>query len=82
MERNRRWYSRAVAEVHKLIKNNLAQGTVEYAIVLVAFLAIVIAFGFLWNALSDGLFVEHAVQSASHHVQSGLAGVLADVFVY
>ena len=66
----------------RFLKNNKAQGTVEYAIVLIAFLAIVIAFGVLWNAISDGLFVEHAIQSASHNVQSGLAGVLADVFVY
>ena len=63
-------------------KFQLAQGTVEYAIVLIAFLAIVIAFAYIWRAVSDGLFIEHAVQSASHHVQSGLAGVLADVFVY
>ena len=46
-----------------------------------ALLAVVVAIGALWRAFGDGLFVEHAVASASHHVQ-GAIGAIADVFMY
>lgn len=58
------------------------QGTVEFALVTVGFLAVVVACGALWRALGDGAFVEHALTSASHHVQAAMPGSIADVFLY
>lgn len=58
------------------------QGTVEYAIVLFAFLAMVAGAGSVWRMLEAGAPVQHAVQSASHHVASVAPGALSDVFMY
>lgn len=57
------------------------QSTVEYVLVLTAFLAMILAFGALWNVLSEGLVVDHAIQSASHNMVSA-AGSWADFFLY
>ncbi|MCB7036114.1 hypothetical protein [Eggerthella sinensis] len=54
----------------------------EFALVAAAFLAVVVACGALWQVLERGLFVDHAVTSASHHVQMTAPGSLADVFLY
>ena len=58
------------------------QGSVEFALVIMAFLVIFAALGILWRALQGGLFVDHALSSASHHLQSVSAGVVGDVFMY
>ena len=49
--------------------------------VLGVLMCVVVALGALHEALGAGLFVEHALAAASHHVQAS-AGWLADVFVY
>ncbi len=61
---------------------NSGQATVEYAIVFIAFLALVIALGALWDVLSGGLVVQHALQSASHHLSGVSPGVILDAFLY
>ena len=58
------------------------QGTVEFAVVTAAFLGMLVVFGMLWRCLESGLFVEHALLSASHHVQLAAPGSAADVFLY
>lgn len=58
------------------------QGTVEYALVLFALLAIVLAFGTLWHALETGSFAEHAADTASHTVSSATPGTLVDVLLF
>ncbi|MBU5404822.1 hypothetical protein KQI08_02670 [Paraeggerthella hongkongensis] len=58
------------------------QSTVEFAIVAAAFISVLVALGALWRSLKSGLFVDHALASASHHVQGVLAGGIADVFLY
>ena len=58
------------------------QSTVEYAIVFVAFLSLVLAMGLLWRLFDTGLVVDHALQSASHHLQEVAEGALLDVFLY
>lgn len=58
------------------------QGTVEFALVAAAFMAAIVACGLLWRTLEGGLFVEHALLSASHHVQLASPGCAADVFLY
>ena len=42
------------------------QATVEYAIVLVAFLSAVLGLGALWRASSDGRLLELAREACSH----------------
>ena len=61
--------------------NECGQGTVEYAIVTVAFLCVIVAGAALWRALSQGLFVDHGLASASHHL-AGAATWIADVLVF
>ncbi|MEG0620234.1 MAG: hypothetical protein RR866_04355 [Raoultibacter sp.] len=58
------------------------QVTVEFVIIFAAFLALCLACGVLWRALEEGLLVQHALQCASHHVESVIPGVIADVFLY
>ena len=62
--------------------DNRGQATVEYAIVFVAFLALVVALGALWDVLSGALVVQHALQSASHHLSGVAPGVIFDAFLY
>lgn len=57
------------------------QSTVEFAVVTAAVLAVVIGLGALWRAFESGMFVEHALAAASHHVQ-GAIGALVDVFMF
>ena len=64
------------------VRGEGGQGTVEFAVVTGAFLVVAVACGALWHALGDGLFVEHALVSASHHVQLAAPGNAADVFLY
>lgn len=58
------------------------QSTVEFAIVTAAFLAILLGLSALWHAFDQGLLVQHALQTASHHVQSVDAGAWGDVLAY
>lgn len=58
------------------------QSTVEYAIILAAFLAVVLGLGALWHLFDTGLVVDHALQSVSHHLQQVSEGALIDVFLY
>lgn len=58
------------------------QSTVEYAVVLAAFLALVIALGALWHLFEDGTVTLHALQSASHHLKDAATGAWGDVFLY
>lgn len=54
----------------------------EFALVVAAFLAVVVVLGALWQGLERGVFVDHALSSASHHVQMTAPGSLADAFLY
>lgn len=74
MERHRRRHK-------QLVGDESGQSTVEYAVVLVAVLCVILALGALWRALESGMFVEHALASASHHVQASV-GWVVDVFAY
>lgn len=65
----------------KLAADESGQSTVEYAIVFTALLAVVGAMGALMGALGDGLFVQHAVTSASHCVSASLGGI-TDAFCF
>lgn len=58
------------------------QGTVEFALVVAAFIAVAIAFGALWRLFGEGKAMEHALMSASHHIQLAAAGALPDILLY
>ena len=51
-------------------RSRSGQGTLEYALITAGFLSVAVALGALWHVLGGGLFVEHALASASHHVQA------------
>lgn len=58
------------------------QSTVEYALVLFGFLALILAMGALGQFFQEGNLVAHALSSASHHVTLVSPGALRDVFAY
>lgn len=60
----------------------LGQSSVEYAVVLFAFMAVVVALGAAWRLLAEGAVVNHALMNASHHVQEVSPGAMGDVFLY
>ncbi len=77
MGRHRDGHQRLVG----LAADEAGQATVEYAVVAGALVAIVLACALLARALGDGMFVDHALAAASHHVRAA-AGWVADVFCY
>jgi hypothetical protein len=58
------------------------QATVEYLIVGLVLIIVIAALGLLAQAFEDGLFVEHAAQSASHAITGNTAGSVGDVLLY
>lgn len=64
----------------KHINDESGQSTVEFAIVTAALLTMVIALSLIWSLGDNGLFIEHAISSASHHLQEAAAGIVGDVF--
>ncbi|MDD7368609.1 MAG: hypothetical protein SOW20_01390 [Berryella intestinalis] len=58
------------------------QSSVEFCLVSAVLFCIVSGLALLWRALSSGVFVEHAVTVASHHVQGIAPGLIADIFLY
>jgi hypothetical protein len=58
------------------------QSTVEYLLVGLALLAVIMALGLFAGRLRDGVFSEHASNSASHSMGEASAGALGDVLLY
>lgn len=58
------------------------QATVEFAVVTAAFFSLVAVLGVLWRAFNQGLFIQHALSSASHHIESVALGSIADIFLF
>lgn len=54
----------------------------EYALLLAASLAMVLALGVLFRAASTGVLCDKAVQAASHSRQAPMADALKDVLLY
>lgn len=63
-------------------RGECGQSTVEFALVAVAFLAVALGLGALWRGVSGGMFVEHALLSASHHIEGATPQALADIVLY
>ena len=62
--------------------NDMGQSTVEFVVVTAAFLVVAAALSALWNLLSEGSVVQHAIACASHLVAGGSLGMVGDVFLY
>lgn len=60
-------------------RSGSGQASVEYAVVLVGFLALIIALGTLHSFLEDGALIEHALQSSSHAIERICSGTTKDV---
>lgn len=52
------------------------QGSVEYALVVVAFLAVAIALGALWHFVSEGDLAQDAVETLTHRIPRGVLDVV------
>lgn len=55
------------------------QSTLEYALVLVAFLSMVAALGLAWHAARDGTLVRMATDAATHQASGGTLAWLQDL---
>lgn len=55
------------------------QSTLEYALVLVAFLSMVAALGLAWHAARDGTLVRMATNAATHQASGGTLAWLQDL---
>ena len=62
--------------------DNGGQSTVEYLIVGIALMVVFIALGVLLGRIESGLFVKHAIDSASHAFGKNTMGSLGDVLLY
>lgn len=58
------------------------QSTVEYALVLGAFLAMAVALAALWRLLGQGAGADIASRAASHGLGAGTVAALQDVLLY
>lgn len=58
------------------------QATVEYALVLLAFLSVALGLGAVWRAVRDGGLLDGAVGAASHTWSGGMLGALRDVALF
>lgn len=59
--------------------DDAGQASVEYAIVLTGFLALIIALGAIHSFLEEGALVTHALQSSSHAVENICTGTTKDI---
>lgn len=73
-----RWNKRPVTA----LRDERGQATVEFAVIAASFLVVTVALAALWHALGDGLFVEHALTVASHHIQAVAPVTIVDIFLY
>ena len=62
----------------RMIGDKSGQSTLEYAVVLFAFLAMVVTLTTLWQAVHSGLFIE----SATHALSPEFSKTLKDVLLY
>ena len=75
-----RQYKKIIA--NELTSSESGQSTVEFAVVTAGFLALTAALAALWRFFGDGVFVEHALAVASHHIQLVFPTTVADIFLY
>ena len=72
-------YGNVAKRTHELACEMRAQATLEYAVVTVAFIAMLCALAMLWRAGAEGVLVE-LVERAASHVLTGDG--LLDIALY
>lgn len=60
-------------------QNSSGQASVEYAVVLTGFLALIIALGAIHSFLEEGALIDHALQSSSHAIENICSGTTKDI---
>lgn len=68
--------------MHRRESRASGQSTVEYAVIFAGFMALIVALSAMGRAFGSGLLVEHALSSASHHLQLAALGAASDIFLY
>ncbi len=68
--------------VTRAVADEAGQSTLEYLLTLVAFVAMVVALGFIWHAARDGRLLGIAIEVASHGSGRGGLTLLQDVVEY
>lgn len=58
------------------------QATLEYSLILLAFLAIIVAFGLLWTAAGSGTLTDQAINAGSHLISGGILETVQDIILY
>ena len=66
----------------RLLSSRAGQSTVEYVVVGVALMIIISALAVFSGRVEEGLFVQHAADSASHAITTNTAGSIGDVLLY
>ena len=82
MEGRREGRRRARSPIAGWAAEERGQSTVEYALVVLAFLAALVALGLMWHAVREGAFQRLSQDAASHSLAGGLAGLLRDIVLF
>lgn len=64
------------------LKGSSGQATVEYLVVLGAFVSMLAGLALLWHAGGDGDLANRATTAASHGFEQGASALLKDVLSY
>ena len=80
MEKRR--HQMRIKSILELFRDNSAQATVEYLIVGLALLAVISGLSVFGGRIQEGLFSEHAADSASHAITTNTAGSIGDFLLY
>ena len=64
------------------VAGDAGQSTLEYMLMLAAFLAMIVALGLIWHAARDGRLLGLALEVASHGSGRGGLTLLQDVVEY
>ena len=64
-------------------RDESGQSSVEYALVLLAFLSLVVALSCVWQAAHEGRILAIAREASSHNAEGGVSvGLLQDVTAF
>jgi len=68
--------------VHSFGADCSAQATVEYLVVGMIMVVLIATLSVFGGRVQEGLFVQHAADSASHAITTNTAGSIGDVLLY
>ena len=72
----------ALKRLVRALASQSAQATVEYLVVALATIAVISGLATLGSRIQEGIFSEHASDSASHAMTVNTAGSIGDVLLY